>query len=271
MTDVREIFKEDLAAYRGALLDNNDELLTIYSNRYISNAVLLDEKENALIGLLLRILAEYYRVIFDKKPKKDILKEVEHHIESFIIKVLSSITPPKIDISQICNEFFDIQLIIRKYIKNEIENKVYRDHVDVTSKIRERLTKLLNENTQILKDPNNRFFTGIINEMGRFGNTHGFNKPDMCFFIAVKSLELLHLYMVYRMSMSPKETSTEIYQRFMVFMNNGYIKKYSSIEEKSCWESLMYFVYPILAEWRYNFIYFTDLRDLIIEKKIPER
>src|SRR3989338_8542608 len=171
MTDsdmyLKEGFPEDLDAYGIAIKEKDFKWANIFANRIMSNSYLFDQKETGIIGHVLKEIASDGINLQQKKDPKQLsdYSQKSRHVVGGIITMLEK---NQIDCDEVWQLYNNHQKATNKMFQSEIEQTAYPKTNEVFSiSIIDKLTELLEKHSDILLEPQNNLFKGILNEAGR--------------------------------------------------------------------------------------------------------
>jgi hypothetical protein len=256
------ILQDIKAAIRAFELEDF-ELMNIFGNRIMSNALFGDDGKLALPGFFLKHVAIIYMRLKTYLPSSkfsDAKKVGEEYLATLLDFSKESIE------ERLWENFHKFNNSIRKYVIGDIEAEVYEENPKITHNAFKWLIKYLNDKKDVLLRPNNLFLKGILNEMDRLSKVYGCELMDT---YAISLLTALDRYFDY-FPIAYGTLTGEVDKdkvRSMVF---PYIEKivelFSSENVKP--EAVDSILWELIRGWREFFIHYMELPHRAPEKPI---
>lgn len=254
---------QDIKATIKAFELDNFELMNIFGNRIMSNALFSDDGKLALPGFFLKHVAIIYmrlKTHLSSSKFSDAKKVGEEYLAT-----LSNFSKESVE-DKLWKDFHEFNNRIRKYIINEIEVEVYEEDPKITHNIFKWLIKYLGDKKDVLLRPNNLFLKGILNEMERLSNVYGCELTDT---YAISLLTALDRYFDY-FQIAYGTFTGEVDKDKVKSMVFPYIEKivelFSSEDVKL--ETVDSILWELIRGWREFFIHYMELPRRTPEKPI---
>ena len=185
MENLQRAIKEDLSAALEAFKNDSCHLVNIYANRIMSNAVFGTDEKVFLLGFFLKDVGWTFSVLKSKEKPAAYSTAKSHGFRfvEYLGKSLSTFNE-----EELWKEFHNYSNTLRKFEMSEFEEKSYSDNPEFTRKAFIWLTRFLKNNTEVLFDPSNLLFKGILNEMSRIFRAHSGRLAETVLMSLVKAL-----------------------------------------------------------------------------------
>jgi hypothetical protein len=168
----KDFLLKDLETAKYSVKKQDFTNLNIYCNRIMSNAYLLDNKDVAICGLLLKDLSYLMGPLKQLTNAKPITSAIQTY-ESLLEKI------QKLDYSgefqtELWSQYHKHLLTLRKYLMDEYESSVFpSESVEIAEKCFSKLIDFIDMNKEVLKSWDCRIFDTIMVEMTRIYTTYG--------------------------------------------------------------------------------------------------
>jgi len=258
------ILEDIRAAIRAFELDDF-ELMNIFGNRIMSDALFSDSAKLALPGFFLKHVAIVYLRL---KARLSGSKFSEaKRVGREYINTLSNLSEESIKEEKLWQDFHNFINGIRKHTIMDIEREVYEENPKLTHSIFRWLIKYLNDKKEVLLQPNNVFFKGILNEMDRLSKVYGCELADTYAFSLLVALDRYFDYFQIAYRTPTGDVNTEKVKE-KVFPYIEKIAEIFSSEENIEPGSITNILWELIKGWREFYIHYMELPRRVIEKPI---
>jgi len=246
MSEPSNVLFQDIDAILRAFEKEDYNLMNIYSNRFISNAV-FHKKVSLLPGFIYKDISMDFRRLKDLRT--DTLSTAKVDCKPILEKIRDYYLDSKKESIDLWGVYLEYYLKIRDYMLNDIDKKVYKIDYNYTQHSYKWLLNFLDENKNFLLNKKNRLLQGVLNEMDRIMRCHSGRLNNIVIISLIKALNFLNIYIQYEDSDKEKE-------KFLSLVNNVInILSKDKIDFEECLKNLE----NILIEWRKYFIRFMDI------------
>lgn len=262
-----EIINQDMAAAIEALKRDEFDFVNIIGNRIATNLMIGNRNDLIMVGFLVKevpVELERIRDVNERNlPKgKDIGRRFLEELQSLLNK-------DQIDKKEIWEKYFNYEEDIRKYLLTGIESSTYKENPNFTKETRLMLLQHLNENKELLLKERNALINGIIGEISRVINTHGFYPEDLMFYLLLEVFRGYSDYFLYdyieRDENDKKEKEKEI---------KGYAEKIHKLflgtDLDDIYEKSADIIGELGYKWRKYFINYGEIRLLLRAERRAE-
>lgn len=180
--NVLKAISQDIKAAITAFEKEDYELMVIFANRIMSDALFADDRKLALRGFFLRHVAQNYIMFKDSWSGTGIPSNTVEAIKEIGKRYIMTLSDlDSTDELRLWKDFqeYDNNDLLRKWSITDIERSVYEDDFGITHEAFKWLVNYLGENKDLLLQMNNRLLDGILSEMGRFLNLYGGELTDL--------------------------------------------------------------------------------------------
>ncbi len=265
MENINKIIELDIKAAVQAFKANDFSTMNTFANRSMANAIMGENKKLLLPGFFLKDLALTYGIIF---AQKDSAISTAKTVGNSYLESVLSITrkPDEKKLGALWKEFFDFNLKIKTYLKDDFERDNYMsDDPNFSHEAFVWLLNRLDESKNVLVNPRSLLLEGTINEMERIFKVHGCVERD---FYTLSMMKALQRYFSYFKIAYRKEDRLDEEVVKTVFPHIEKMKKVLS-NEKIEIEGIMDEVWNLTTKWRIFFIEYMEIKASIsIEKAI---
>jgi hypothetical protein len=261
-----EIINQDMTTAIEALKRDEFDFINIIGNRITVNLMVGNRNDLMMVGFFLKEVSGELEEI-RRSNERNLLKCKEKG-RKFLEDLQSLLKMDQIDKREIWKKYGNYEGDIRKYLLNDIEASIYKESQNFTKETRLMLLQHLKQNKELLLKEGNDLITGIIREIARVINTHGFYREDLVFYILMKVFGSYYDYFLYdylkKDENNKKEKENEI---------NSYVEKiYKLFSEKNdldvIYERSADMIGELGCKWRKYFINYGEIRLPPSERKI---
>jgi len=191
MENLHRAIKEDMNAALEAFRNDSFDLVNIYANRIMSNAVFGSDTKVFLPGFFLKDVGWTFSVL-KSREKPAAYSTAKSHGFKFIESLKESLSP--LDEEELWREFQSFNDVIRKFEMSDSEEGSYSGNPEFTKNAFVWLLGFLKDNTNVLFDSRNLLFKGILNEMNRIFRVHSGGVAETVLMSLVKALDRYYDY-----------------------------------------------------------------------------
>lgn len=256
-----ETISQDMGVAIAALKGDEFVLVNILGNRIATNLMVGNRNELIMIGFLLKEIPSELGRIGEVNDRK--LPECKNRGIEFIKNLQKLLNKDEVDIGEIWKEYENYEKGIKKYLLTDSEASIYKDSQNFTKETRLMLVKHLDKNKDLLLRENCNLIEGIVREIGRVINTHGFYPEDLIFYLLMKAFGSYYNYFIYDY-FGGEETDKKEKEREI----NSYVEKIHklfSAENKldDIYEQSADMIGELGVKWRKYFINYGEIRLLL--------
>lgn len=248
MSEPIDALSQDIEAILQAFDKEDYDLMNIFSNRFISNAVFIENSVNFLPGFIYKDISLNFRRI--KNLRIETLSTAKADCKPILEKIRDYYLDPEKKPTDLWGVYLEYYLKIRDHILNDIEKKVYDLNYDFTRSSFKWLLNFLDENKNLLLHDKNLLLNGVLNEMDRILRCHSGRLEDIVTISLIRALEFLYTYQKFEGSEQERKKVLSILDDVITILSKD------KIDLKGCLEILK----NILTDWRKYFIYFMEVR-----------
>jgi hypothetical protein len=256
LESVSRIIKQDIAAAVAAFEQDDFASMNMYANRLMANALFGDIEEFFLPGFFFKDIAGFFlNMKFLSKPVALSTAKVValKHINS--LKEYAS--GEKINVSLIWISFYQCYKDLRKFLLDDIEAKVYSDNTAFTRHSFLWLTRYMKAHKEVLLDPNNLLFKGILNEYERIFRSHSGELNDVIAISLVRSLDRLYNYLVIMKTSDGKVDENKL--KLLVYPHIEMIEQLAYAPNIDVCLPATSALWNMTKQWREFFIQYMDV------------
>jgi hypothetical protein len=250
----------DLAAMREAISKHSWSELTIFANRFASDAALFSDSDPEytarFLSLALRVVSEdtvqAFARISAQKESVDPLVDV---VSTFVGNTAELLPEMDSKFVQLCSAYFHFEGQVGIFQQSPAEQAAYAGAESLGSKLRQRLGQLILDNATALKKRDTILAEGVLNEFSRVCRVTPFEEKDLCFFSVVKSYALLSGYWRFLATLSddsrpiPLEKLDEERTANVSHLLD-FIGSLDKTDTPGAWEMTRAYVGPTMQRWR---------------------
>ena len=249
--DISQIIEQDLKGARSAFKNEDFIYLSMFGYRIMANSIQSEDVRFPLVGFYIRELAGICERI---KANKDIstFATAKSLAESYLDTL-----NPKAELKDLWEKYYSFCNRIRMYEQSEHEKGNYEENSEFTAFYFRWLIERLSEDRNTLLLEENRFISGIFNEMSRVYRVHGGRLVDLYALSLARTLELYYGYMRY---LSAEEKKKTIQNSLFPYIDD--ISR-TLLEEHVDQGKVANLMMRMIVDWRLFFIYFMERPALI--------
>ena len=258
----RKVFVAHLKEVERLFKNDEDFLTTVYSNRILSDSLIMDDLNWGLIGFIIRSMTlDYIRFKTSNSGKTD-----SKHISEVrapgvdLLTALKEYTSEEKNASlSLWNLFVKYKNVFRQYQHVESESEsYYSDNLNenYTAYVSEWMTGFLDASKDYLYLTNNNLLKGIGNEIERISNLTGYNLKTILLSSSLTSMDWYLDYLKQFGNYDPKIYKTIIEENFIQEVEE--LLLLMKVEDSPV-EKFSNFIWENLKNWRRLFIVFMDL------------
>lgn len=203
MNPTSEVVTQDIKTALAYFKNKNFDYVGRIGNRVMTNLVLGGEKDLIFMGYFFKEIASDYGVINNNYV--DRIDDCMDIGDKFIQNILDDFSDNnKFDPVELWKYFFEYEKEIRKFIPTNTELTSYEENVEFTKQGVNLLINHLEENKYLLLQEENGILIGVINEISRLINTHGFEETELTIYLSLKAF-LEYYAFIYRIKIVDEE------------------------------------------------------------------
>lgn len=254
---LKEGFPEDLDAYGIAIKEKDFKWANIFANRIMSNSYLFDQKETGIIGHVLKEIASDGINLQQKKDPKQLsdYSQKSRHVVGGIITMLEK---NQIDCDEVWQLYNNHQKATNKMFQSEIEQTAYPKTNEVFSiSIIDKLIELLEKHSDILLEPQNNLFKGILNEAGRISKVYGLSKEEEHFVSLLRGITRIDDYIkaISKGSSFVAKSEEQIIPLVKKIIELNHNRKENNYEK----DDIDNLLWEMIKIWRFYFIKYMEV------------
>ena len=220
-----------------------------------------------LVGFILKeVSSELERIRAVNETDLPKCKEIGR---KFFEELQSLLDKDQIEKKELWGKYLKYKSDIRKYLLTGIESSTYKEHSNFTKETRLMLLQHLNENKELLLKERNALINGIIGEISRVINTHGFHPEDLVFYLLMKVFSGYSDYFLYDYLEGDENDKKEKEIEVM-----GYVEQihelFSGADLDDIYEESADIIGELGHKWRKYFINYGELRLLLRAERRAE-
>jgi|GEM_PF-2039354 len=254
-----ETINQDMAAAIEALKKDEFDFVNIIGNRIATNLMIGNRNDLIMIGFLLKEVPVELERIKDTNEKN--FPKCKNMGRKFLEELRELLSKDQIDKKEFWKNYENYKKGIRKYLLNDIEASTYKESQNFTKETRLMLLQHLNQNKELLLRERNDLVDGVIREISRVINTHGFNSEDLVFYLLMKVFGSYYNYFLY--DYIEKKESDKKEREINIYVEK--IHELFSVENKldDIYEQSANMIGELGVKWRKYFINYGEIRLLL--------
>ena len=253
-----ETISQDMGVAIAALKGDEFVLVNILGNRIATNLMVGNRNELIMIGFLLKEIPGELRIIGEVNDRK--LPECKNRGIEFIKNLQKLLNTDEVDIGGIWEEYENYEKDIKKYLLTKSEASIYKDSQNFTKETRLMLVKYLDKNKDLLLRENGNLIDGIIREIGRVINTHGFYPGDLIFYLLMKAFGSYYNYFIYDYFGGEETDKKEKEKEIKLYVERIHKLFSEENELKDLYKQSAEMIGEFGAKWRKYFINYGETR-----------
>jgi hypothetical protein len=266
MKHLSQIIKLDIKAAIKAFEADDFDHMNIFANRAMANAIMGKKKELILPGFFMKDLALSYGII---QARRGTALQTAKVVGNRYLKSLEKMVDKgELNDKELWEIFYKLSLDLRVFLRSDFEKEAYTsDDPEFAHSAFIWLLKYLKQRKDVLLNPRNLLFKGIINEMDRIFKVHGGFKSEIYAISMLKALDRYYDY--FRSAYRTNGTIDEEKVKSLIF---PYVDEITSIvsSQRVNMSKMMRVLWELVSKWRKFFIEYMELRrpGIAIEKAI---
>lgn len=275
------LLSSDLAAMREAVMKNAWPEVTVFANRFASDAALFKDADPQFtarfLGLVLRIVAEdsaqaYGRLRTFGSPTDPLVDT----ITTYLGNTAEHLPQMDADFSFLCSSYYHFEKQVGSYQQSPSEQVAYQSAKSLEGAPRDVLSDFVLQNADVIKRPSTIPVEGVLNELSRICRVFPFDEIDLCFFTGLKSFSLLNAYYQFLLSLpdgarplSPEEVGSEKENWTRSLLT--FVGKLRDSTPKDAWSLTRATSGPMLQRWRELFLLNMEPPTLVVRQEAPAK
>jgi hypothetical protein len=257
MSNSFEVIKSDFNMASVAFNSGNYELMNIFANRLMSNALFGDNKLYSMYGVFIKEVAIDFLFL-----EKSVVEKIVPHGKKFFNEILPLLDSTKIDVTKIWDIYYEYIKETRKFFILDVEKKNYLEDPEITrGMINYIFNEMLKTNENLL-DENSVILKGFLNELVRLINVYGISQRDVIIFILIRVFDRYFDYAIFSSTSQSKGIDKELLdKKISPFMDR--IRELYNISDKKEYSALTpiasELICDIIIEWRKYFIKYLEI------------
>jgi len=271
---VYEEVQQDIAAAIRALDKDDFEIMNIFANRAMGNAIFGPDKKLLLPGFFLKDVA--LEMMSLRAAKKATAVATAKVLASSFVDKLKVLTQKKdFQEAEAWALYLDCSNKIRKYTMMEIEEQVYKDSTEFMRVATNWIIQHLDKNRDVLLEPTNQFLKGILNELARIYKIHGVDLRELYVLCLLIALDRYNDYVEMESKTSDgRLDEKKIRDRVFPFIDR-IVTIFKDEKREPAAAEVDEVLYELIYKWREAFIHYMELRPapgLVAERgvQLPE-
>jgi hypothetical protein len=255
MESVSQVVKQDFEAALAAFEQDNFEEMNICANRLMGNAVFGNSDEIFLPGFFLKDVAGMYLTL--RAINRTVAISTAKAVGSRYIKSLKEYCAgDRTNVTLAWVSYFQFYKETRKFFPSDAE-KIYTDNLSFTRHSFLALIRFMNDKKDILLDPNNLLFKGILNEMERIFRYHSGELSDVLAISVIKALDRLYGYLL--VALKPDGSVDKEKMERIIFPYVARIENLVYTSDKNQLQDVTRILWSIIKQWREFFIMYMEI------------
>jgi hypothetical protein len=260
------IIEKDLKVAVLSFKADDFQLMNIIGNRIMSDAVLLGNANQAVVGFFVKQVALSF---LNLKPQIDDSEFLE--LKLIGEKYITSLSDVKEDTdqAQVWFDYHQFNLEIRRYPTTGLNKEmaaIYGEEPEITAKVRERLIEFLASNKTILFDDRNNFVKGLLSELQRVGLAFGYQVRDTVIFSCLLALDRFYDYFRIQHSSQTDELNSEAVKSMVYPFIERLVKLSSSTTLN--YDEVNTLLWDLIKKWREFYIFYMEISPRVPSKQV---
>jgi hypothetical protein len=256
MESVSQVIKQDIAAAVTAFEQDNFEEMNMYANRLMANSIFGNVEDLFLPGFFLKDIAGIF-LSLKAMPGSVALSTAKTVGSKYLSSSKEYTFHEKIDLDLSWVSFFQFYRDARKFFSNDTENKVYANNTTFTRHAFVWLIRYMNSQKEILLDPNNLLFRGVLNEFERVFRNHSGEVNDVLAISLVKALDRLYNYLT--VARTPDGRIDESKLKLFIYPHIEATERLAYPEKTVQFSEVTHALWVITKQWREFFIQYMEI------------
>lgn len=195
MESIPRVIRQDLAAAITAFEKDSFSDMNMYANRLMANAAFGEVEELILPGFFLKDTASIFLKL-KAMSRSAAISTAKTLTTKYLSSLKEYVSSEKIEVKLLWISFYQFSRDIRKFLTADLEKKVYADDTAFTRHAFIWLMNYMKNQKEVLLDPNNRLFKGILNEFERIFRNHSGELGDIFALSLVNALDRVYNYLM---------------------------------------------------------------------------
>jgi hypothetical protein len=263
-----KMITQDITGAIKAFQADDFDLLNIFGNRIMSDALFGDDSKSALPGFFVKHVA---LIFLGMKPRLAPAKfSAAKRIGKGYLDTLSTFAENTED-AALWQDFHKFNSDVREYLVIGIDNEVYEEDPEITRAVPMWLIRYLSDEKEVLLTPYNLFLKGVLNEAERISRVFGCQLADTYAISLLVALDRYYDYVWVRCRTPVGDLNTEK-AREMVFPYVEEITQLVCSEAEIKPHEVTIVLWKMIKGWRQSFIHYMELLARTPEKviELPE-
>jgi hypothetical protein len=256
MESVSQVIKQDIAAAVVALEQEDFAAMNMYGNRLMANAVFGDVEELFLTGFFFKDIAGIF-LNLKAMPKSVALSTAKTVGLKYANSLKEYASAEKTNVDLLWVNFYQCYRDLRKFFLSSIEDKVYSDNTAFTRHSFIWLIRYVKNHKEVLLDPNNLLFKGVLNEFERIFRNHSGELEDVVAISLVKALERLYNYLT--IFKTPDGKIDENKLKPSVYPCIERMEQLAYPTKRETFSEVTHVIWDITRQWREFFIEYMEV------------
>ena len=252
MNILQKVILEDMRAAIGAFDNNEFGAMNMYANRLMANSVFGDSKELFLPGFFLKEVANLFIKL--KAMKKTPFSTAKTFAKKYLSSLKDQMGNGEINIKLSWISFFQFYRDLQDFFVSDIEKKFYTKNLEFSRDSISWIIGYLKDEKNILLNPNNLFFSGILNEIERIFRNHSGELKTIFTISLVRAMGRLYQYSL--VSQSDKSVNKILIEQ-IIFPQIDILEELTS-SDKPKFEEVTHALWILVKEWRKQFLKYME-------------
>lgn len=263
---LQKVTSEDAVAAIDAFQDDKFSQMNMFANRLMANAVFGDSENVFLSGFFLKEVADIFLRL--KAMQKTPISTAKTVAMKYLSSMKESLLSGKIDVKLSWISFFQVYRDLQDFLVTDVEKKVYTKNLDFSKDAFLWIIRYLKDKKTVLRDPNNLFFKGVLNEFERIFRNHSGDLNSVFTMSLVRAMARLYDYMLIGKS---EKVIDEKKLEELLFPQIDNLEKLVYSGDNPQFEEVTHALWILVKEWREQFIKYmepTRLAQVQVERAI---
>lgn len=254
-----EITREDFAAACEVFNSKNFELMNVFSNRLMSNAVFGEPDDHiyAVIGFFLKDLA----LDFAKVGKESSISEEMQPFANLFLEGLDDAFKEQFDLKAAWEGYQKYVDSTRRLRMTDAEKASYKDNPEYTNRILGFLVNKILKSEEAIFHENSQAFKGIAGEAERLLKAHGILSKDLVLVSLISAMDRLYDYARFSCVSGSGQINLDLFkERIGPFVQEiAQFYENSNLSAEASYKAGSKILIKLIQEWRLYFVKFTEL------------
>jgi len=256
MESISQAIKQDISAAVIAFDQDDFSEMNMFANRIMANAIFGEVEDLFLSGFFLKDVAGLF-LNLRAMPKSAPLSTAKTVATKYVISVKEFTSAGTIDVKVLWVAFYQFSRDMRKFLTSETEKRVYSDNAVFTHHSFKWLMRYLKDHKEILQDPKNFFFKGILNEFERIFRNYSGELDDVLAISLFRALDRLYDYVAVVNAHDGKIDEDILKKSIYPYVET--MEQLAYPEKREQFSDVTNVLWTITKQWRELFLQYMDI------------